>query len=222
MGRPKDVTGQKFGRLTAIEITNNKTSNGSYIWKCVCDCGNEKDVGLCYLQRGATRSCGCLAREQLNCLILAKGGSRHEYREHPIYKSWTGLLQRAKSINLKNYEDVSVCDEWNPEKGGSFLNFLEDMGLPKAGQSINRIGGAKIYSKETCEWADRSVQGFDQKINIRNKTGKTGVHQKRDGKFRAKITKDKKVIFLGDFDTLEEAILVREQAEIQYFGFTKE
>lgn len=34
-----DLTGKKFGRLTAIEPTNRKASNDSIIWKCVCDCG---------------------------------------------------------------------------------------------------------------------------------------------------------------------------------------
>lgn len=222
MGKPRDVTGQRFGRLVAVNRTESKTSNGSYVWHCVCDCGKEKFVGLCYLQRGTTSSCGCLAEDQLDELIKSNGGMRHGYSNHPIYKSWAGLLQRAKSKSLKNYEDVTVCDEWNPEKGGGFLNFLRDMGLPEAGQSINRIAGAKIYSKETCEWSDRSLQGYDQKRNSKNKSGKTGVYQKKDGKFRAKITKDRKVIFLGDFDTIEEAIAVRKEAELKYFGFNKE
>lgn len=222
MGKPKDVSGSKYGRLTAIYRTKEKVSNGSYIWHCICECGNEKDVALCYLQRGATSSCGCLAEEQITKLIESKGGSRHPYRNHPVYSSWAGVVHRGKTDKVKNYEDVSVCDRWNPDKGGSFLNFLEDMGLPEEGQSINRVNGAKIYSKETCEWASRSIQGYDQKLSIRNKTGRVGVYQKLDGKYRAKITKDRKYIFLGDYESFEEACLAREEAEIKYFGFTKE
>jgi hypothetical protein len=222
MGKPKNLTGKRFGRLVALEITDQKSSNGSYLWKCLCDCGQEKCVPSGNLNRGTTNSCGCLAKEQLDRLVKANGGSRHDYRDHPVYISWTGLLYRAKSTTLKNYEDVSVCDDWNPMKGGSFLNFLRDMGLPKEGESINRINGAKVYSKDTCEWADRSIQGYDQKINVRNKTGVTGVYQKKDGKFRAKISKDRNVIFLGDFETLAEATVVRKEAELKYFGFEKE
>ena len=34
----KDLTGQKFGLLTALEKTDKK--NKTYFWKCKCDCGN--------------------------------------------------------------------------------------------------------------------------------------------------------------------------------------
>ena len=70
--------------------------------------------------------------------------------------------------------------------------------------------------------AQQMSQLSNQKRNSKNKSGKTGVYQKKDGKFRAKITKDRKVIFLGDFDTIEEAIAVRKEAELKYFGFNKE
>lgn len=222
MSKAKNLEGERFGRLVAIERTSEESSNGSYIWLCKCDCGNEKTIPGCNLRRGTTKSCGCMKNEQLAALIKSGGGSIHGMKGTPVYKSWCSLLIRARSTDLKNYENVTVCDEWNPSAGGSFINFLNDMGHPPEGYSINRIHGAKLYSKETCEWADKSMQGFDQKRNIRNKTGKTGVYQKADGKFRAKITKDGKVIFLGDFDTLDEAVFIRKEAEIKYYGFTKE
>ena len=34
------------------------------LWKCRCDCGNEKIVPIDYLTKGVTRSCGCLAKER--------------------------------------------------------------------------------------------------------------------------------------------------------------
>lgn len=221
-GKPKDITGQRYGRLVAVTRTEEKAQNGSYIWECVCDCGNNKNIALSSLSKGSTRSCGCLAKEQLNNLILSRGGSRHNFKNKPVYRSWSCMLSRAKSNDLKNYEDVTVCDRWCPDKGGSFINFLEDMGEPPEGYSLNRIRGAKIYSKETCEWADRSLQGYDQKKSSKNKTGKTGVHKTKSGKFRAKITKNKQSIFLGEFSSLEDAIEARKEAELKYFGFTKE
>ena len=65
----KDITGQKFGRLTAIEPTQKRSSNGFVFWLCKCDCGKEAIVRNDRLRRGNTRSCGCLAREILleNC-----------------------------------------------------------------------------------------------------------------------------------------------------------
>ena len=61
-GRTKDLTGQHFGRLTAIEPTN-KRSGSSVVWLCKCDCGNEKGISSNDLRRGSTKSCGCLQKE---------------------------------------------------------------------------------------------------------------------------------------------------------------
>lgn len=41
MGRGKDLTGQRFGQLLVIEKTDKRANDGSIIWKCKCDCGNE-------------------------------------------------------------------------------------------------------------------------------------------------------------------------------------
>ena len=50
-------------------------------------------------------------------------------------------------------------------------------------------------------------------------SGKTGVcFNKRANKWRAFISINKKNIHLGYYDTFEEAVRVREEAEIKYFG----
>lgn len=58
----KDLTGQRFGRLTALEPVRSDPRQG-VIWHCRCDCGGEKEVPTAYLMRGQTQSCGCLTRE---------------------------------------------------------------------------------------------------------------------------------------------------------------
>lgn len=37
----KDITNQKFGRLTAKEVVRTVPGKGS-IWRCECECGGEK------------------------------------------------------------------------------------------------------------------------------------------------------------------------------------
>ena len=59
----KDLTGQKYGRLEVIRLTD-KRRNGSSVWECKCDCGNVVLVTSGCLQSGSLRSCGCLQREQ--------------------------------------------------------------------------------------------------------------------------------------------------------------
>jgi hypothetical protein len=65
MGNFIDLTGQKFGRLTVIEMAEKvRIKNTTKIyWKCLCDCGNEKNILLGSLRSGRTKSCGCLKSE---------------------------------------------------------------------------------------------------------------------------------------------------------------
>lgn len=55
----KDITGQKFGKLTAISPTSERQGR-CVIWYCICECGNFKKVSLKDLQAGNVQSCGCL------------------------------------------------------------------------------------------------------------------------------------------------------------------
>lgn len=49
----KDRTNIKYGKLTALEYL------GKSMWRCKCDCGNEKIVYGGHLENGHTKSCGC-------------------------------------------------------------------------------------------------------------------------------------------------------------------
>lgn len=51
----KDLTNQKYGKLTAIYKTDKK-QNGFNVWHCKCDCGNECDLSVG--DWGSTQSCG--------------------------------------------------------------------------------------------------------------------------------------------------------------------
>lgn len=61
-----DITGKRFGRLTATRLEYvRKTQNGTIktYWLFRCDCGKEKVAQKHSVERGSTRSCGCLFRE---------------------------------------------------------------------------------------------------------------------------------------------------------------
>lgn len=69
MGKVKDLTGQRFGRLTVLR-EGNRIIDGGYAmshkarWICRCTCGNETVVLGENLRQGNTRSCGCLGAEK--------------------------------------------------------------------------------------------------------------------------------------------------------------
>lgn len=69
MAYRKDYSGQKFGRLTAIEFVEKK-SNASF-WRMSCECGTDIIIRINNAVSGSTKSCGCL-KEESQKLISSK------------------------------------------------------------------------------------------------------------------------------------------------------
>ena len=61
MGKTKDLSNKRFGRLIAIRRVGTKHTYA--LWECVCDCGTRKQVTSRQLVAGLTKSCGCLGQE---------------------------------------------------------------------------------------------------------------------------------------------------------------
>ena len=59
----RDLTGQTFGRLTVIELSDRIDKYAGRLWKCQCSCGNIAYIGASRMTTGNNKSCGCLARE---------------------------------------------------------------------------------------------------------------------------------------------------------------
>ena len=43
MAKFRDRTGERYGRLLVVEHAG-KNEKGKHLWKCKCDCGNQKIV----------------------------------------------------------------------------------------------------------------------------------------------------------------------------------
>lgn len=218
-----DISGHRFGRLVVIEhagVHIQPSGQRKTMWKCKCDCGKEVVVKATNLKNN-TLSCGCYKSE-----VAKETATLHGLQGTAEHKIWTGIKTRCYVVSSTMCEeyggsDVTMCDRWLEPDGKGFLNFLEDMGERPEGMSINRVGGAKIYSKETCEWATNSIQGYDQKKPISNTSGKVGVSSTKNGTWVAYIDCEKR-IHLGTFKTFEEAVAARKAVELKYFGWNKE
>lgn len=82
-----DIAGKRYGKLVALEATNERYSNGSVKWKCQCDCGNVYYACSSDLKR-KRKSCGCETR--LNDMTGKKIGR-------------LTVVERAKDKNGKTY-----------------------------------------------------------------------------------------------------------------------
>lgn len=66
MVAPRNITGEKFGRLTAIELDFEKTIPNKRYWLFDCECGRRVSLPQKSVTNGNTSSCGCLKlREDL-------------------------------------------------------------------------------------------------------------------------------------------------------------
>lgn len=71
MGRAMDLTGQKYGRMTVISLSERQP-NKSTKWLCRCECGNERIVHHSALRGGGTKSCGCFRSDYMREKIRRK------------------------------------------------------------------------------------------------------------------------------------------------------
>lgn len=216
-----DLKEKVFGKLRVIEETEIR-KRGAVVWKCQCECGNEAFVTSGSLVKGHTKSCGCLSVQRLleRVTIHGKSGTF----EHT---SWRSMKTRCYTKSTKRYEyyggrGIIVCDRWLEPNGQGFLNFLEDMGEAPEGHTLDRIDVNGNYTPENCRWADITMQNFNQGIRKNNKSGRSGVSWSEERqKWCAFICIEGKNTPLGRFNTFEEAVKAREDAELSYKGFIK-
>jgi len=169
MKTPKNIAGQKFGRLTALKYTHSNNDHKS-CWDCVCDCGTFVNVPGKSLRTGNTTSCGCRQREcqQTNQI---KHGFKRLRSKHPLYQTWRAMIDRCYYPSNKKYDcyggrGIKVCDRWRHD----FPNFLNDMGeKPDPKLTLERINNNGDYTPENCKWATWSEQQLNKRTSLKNK-----------------------------------------------------
>lgn len=55
----KDLTGQKFGTMTVISLSEERSKNGHLYWNCVCECGQEAVMSGTNLKMRQASHAGC-------------------------------------------------------------------------------------------------------------------------------------------------------------------
>jgi acylphosphatase len=117
MGRFIDISGQKYGRLLVIRPVDGSGGSGkSYVFECLCDCGEIVSVSSNSLRKGNTKSCGCLSREKSAKTLSAwrranplSGNARKYDVNHSYFDTidsedkayWLGFITADGCVNEK-------------------------------------------------------------------------------------------------------------------------
>ena len=147
----RDLTGQKFERLTAVRRVENFSGYGQSRWLFKCDCGNDLIAFGYNVAHGRQKSCGCYRDDHPARLD-------HGYSKSRVFHTWVAIRQRCFNKNSKYYSHygargIKVCDRWLV-----FENFLADMGEPEDGLSLDRINNDGDYEPSNCRWATKQTQ----------------------------------------------------------------
>ena len=164
ISKPEDMVGKTFDRLTVIGLSH-VGSNRKRMWLCSCSCGGNAVVSTSDLNKGHTKSCGCIKRE-LDKTKFITHGETIGGKLSDTYVAWAAMKQRCNDINFEQYSDyggrgITICDEWY-----DFSKFKSDMGDKPAGKSLDRRDNNLGYFKENCKWSTREEQGANKRNNV--------------------------------------------------------
>lgn len=158
MPKPIDLTGKKFGRLSVIERVSN-SKDGRTMWKCRCDCGNERIIMGKSLRNGHTQSCGCLNKEIVsNNSLIDRVGERFgrlvvvSRAEDYIAPNGKKHIRWKCQCDCGQETIVDVCQlvQGNTKSCGCLHNELLQAGNVKHGGRYDRLYKVYTNMKNRC------------------------------------------------------------------------
>jgi hypothetical protein len=149
MGKMKDLTGQKFGKLMVIEEAYRKKN---VYWKCHCDCGTETIVIGSGLRNGHTTSCGC---NRINGAIKT---AKKNLSKDP-------KLHSARNIYGNSYKDGTLTFEQFLELSQMPCYYCNT--LPINSNVYNKYKYRKTTVLENISLGDFYYNGLDRIDNSR-------------------------------------------------------
>ena len=161
-----DLIGQRFGKLLVTKYLGIN-NYGKSIWLCKCGCEKETIATSGNLKSGNSKSCGCSRKNGGNLIH----NHRSKNQASKTYNTWSGIVQRCNNKNSKSYKNygkrkIKVCNRWNPKRGGSFINFLNDVGEIPKGLTLDRTDNNGDYSPDNWRLVPPKEQSRNTRRNI--------------------------------------------------------
>lgn len=237
----EDLTGRIFERLTVIRQTEDyiipKTGVHQARWLCECSCPEHKRIEVTggNLKSGSVKSCGCLSREksaERRKEDIKENAFDLESEEYGIGYTLKG---EAFWFDKEDYDKIKdYCWSYNnkgyvvaTERGtrkSVFLHVLLMSPVPKDMKVDHkrhppRNGQKYDNRKSNLEIKTNSQNMMNASLYTNNTSGVSGVtFTKANGKWQVRIGVGNKRIHVGYYDSFDDAVKTRKDAEIKYFG----
>lgn len=154
MAKIKDLTGQKFGKLTVLGIGYKQETK--YYWKVQCDCGNIVNVIGPSLKSGECKSCGC-SRKHIEGEV-ALNRIWNNYKQSAKYGDYEFSLTKEEFLELIT-SNCKYCGieprQISKSNNGNFVY-----------NGIDRIDSSKGYTKENCVTACKDCNYAKQRHSV--------------------------------------------------------
>lgn len=205
----EDLTGRRFGDLKVLYRVESHR-NGRTQWMCECVCKNQVVVTAHELKAGNTKSCGCYRKNNPSYVLNLQGKRFGRLTaSHPTDKrDKKGSVMWHCRCRCNNELDISAdaLVHGNYRSCGCLKKEIEQ----KVGSTLRRVDGTCVDILENRKHRSDNTSGF------------RGVYKLKNGRFRAGIGLKKERFSLGTFDTFEEAVQARLEAEgILHDGFVE-
>lgn len=151
MPKYENLIGQKFARLLVLEKVDGEKRT---TFKCLCDCGKEKNIRAENLKDGSTKSCGCLNDEKRSERASLFGINNREF--HPRITTARKVFQRRYSDGNLKFEDFLILTQ----KSCHYCN-SEPNNLANAAKDDLK---ASVYAKENGDFIYNGLDRVDSNL----------------------------------------------------------
>lgn len=173
-----DLSGNTYGRLTAISYSHRNPKNKMAFYNCVCSCGELRVVAHGALRSGSTKSCGCLAKE-----VAGSRTRTHGMVHTKEHKAWAHIKDRCLNKNNADYAKYGGSGlEVDPLFIDSFQEFYNHIGPAPLDVkvSVDRLDRKVGYIIGNIRWATDDQQARNRGKHSNNSSGITGVVWRED------------------------------------------
>ena len=192
---PEQYIGNKYNKLTVLDICSQKDLDGAILAKFRCDCGNVVTKRLNMVIRDKIRSCGCIKnihksnvdfaipdKDKYNKIMSVwrqmlkrchQSGDDDLIKKEVDEKHWKYFLGKPAHARYHDYgaKGIKVCKEWF-----DFNTFYKwHIKNVEDGKTVDRINPNEGYNPENCRGASASLQNVNQGLRKDNMSGYRGI-----------------------------------------------